>query len=233
MPVFWCHDFVKYEHTIDVYNGVGGLNMLNEKGFNEWSGNYDDSILNSKGYPFEGYYQLFGTIEKIVQSKTHPKVLDLGIGTGTLSLQLQKNGADITGVDFSKKMLEVSREKLGDIKLFHQDLTEGLPVELYGQAFDFIVSTYAFHHIPTVLKKMYIKHLVSFLKPDGQLIIGDIGFRTRADYCFCEKENTGHWDTDEADYYFVYEEFKAYLENYFTVDYTQFSSCGGLLIIGR
>jgi len=114
-----------------MYNGVGGLNMLNEKGFNEWSGNYDDSILNSTGYPFEGYYQLFGTIEKIVQSEPHPKVLDLGIGTGTLSLQLQKNGADITGVDFSENMLEISKEKLGDIKLYHQDLTEGLPVALY------------------------------------------------------------------------------------------------------
>jgi len=216
-----------------MYNGIGGLNMLNEKGFNDWSGNYDDSILNSTGYPFEGYYQLFGTIEKKVQSKPHPKVLDLGIGTGTLSLQLQKNGADITGVDFSEKMLELSKEKLGDVQLYHQDLTEGLPVALYDQSFDYIVSTYAFHHIPTVLKKMYVKHLVSYLKPEGQLIIGDIGFRTRKDYLRCETENEGHWDTDEADYYFVYEEFKMYLEGNFNVEYTQFSSCGGLLVIRR
>lgn len=207
--------------------------MLNEKGFNEWSGSYDDSILNSTGYPFDGYYELFGTIEKIVGSKTHPKVLDLGIGTGTLSLQLQKNGASITGVDFSESMLEKAGEKLGNIPLYHQDLTEGLPIDLYGESYDYIVSTYAFHHIPTVLKKMYLKHLVSYLKQDGQLIIGDIGFKTREDYKFCASENQGHWDTDEAEYYFVYEEFREYLEENFEIEYTQFSSCGGLLIVRR
>lgn len=80
-----------------------------------------------------------------------------------MSLQLQKNGAQITGVDFSEDMLEIAKVKLGDVELYHQDLTEGLPVEIIHNTYDYIVSTYAFHHIPTELKKMYIKHLVSCL----------------------------------------------------------------------
>ena len=32
--------------------------MLENKGFDEWSGEYNDSIERySQGYPFEGYYE--------------------------------------------------------------------------------------------------------------------------------------------------------------------------------
>jgi demethylmenaquinone methyltransferase / 2-methoxy-6-polyprenyl-1,4-benzoquinol methylase len=43
----------------------------------------------------------------------HPgeRALDLCCGTGDLALALAKNGADVTGLDFSEAMLQVAREK--------------------------------------------------------------------------------------------------------------------------
>ena len=41
------------------------------------------------------------------------RVADLGCGTGTLSILLAEAGFDVDGVDFSPKMIEVARAKLG------------------------------------------------------------------------------------------------------------------------
>ena len=41
--------------------------MLNSKGFDEWSGEYDEIIKNSKGYPFEGYYDVLGYLQSKVK----------------------------------------------------------------------------------------------------------------------------------------------------------------------
>jgi demethylmenaquinone methyltransferase/2-methoxy-6-polyprenyl-1,4-benzoquinol methylase len=46
-------------------------------------------------------------------ARAHPgeRALDLCCGTGDLALALAKNGADVTGLDFSEAMLRVAREK--------------------------------------------------------------------------------------------------------------------------
>jgi len=107
--------------------------MLNKRGFNEWSGTYDESIVKgSHAYPFDGYYDLLGQIESIIGEYKNPEVLELGIGTGTLTLQLQKQGAKITGVDFFDQILMEARKKLGEVPLFQQDLRE---FEQYNDTF--------------------------------------------------------------------------------------------------
>ena len=36
--------------------------MLDSKGFDLWSESYDQSIADSKGYPFEGYYDVLAYV---------------------------------------------------------------------------------------------------------------------------------------------------------------------------
>lgn len=59
--------------------------MLDSKGFDDWAGNYDQAIAKSKGYPFEGYYQVLAFVHQMVSTNTNIKILDLGIGTGQLT----------------------------------------------------------------------------------------------------------------------------------------------------
>ena len=60
-------------------------------------------------------------------------LLDLGCGTGEMTIQLAKLGYDMIGVDISEEMLAIAREKsikiTPDILYLQQDMTE---FELYG-----------------------------------------------------------------------------------------------------
>ena len=54
-------------------------------------------------------------IEHIIEKHsgdTRPElILDLGCGTGSMTLELAKRGYDMTGVDYSAEMLDVARER--------------------------------------------------------------------------------------------------------------------------
>ena len=78
-------------------------------------------------------------IEEIIRREYregHPElVLDLGCGTGSMTLELARRGYDMTGVDYSVEMLDIARERaesegLSDKMLWLcQDIRE---FELYG-----------------------------------------------------------------------------------------------------
>lgn len=203
---------------------------MDEKAFDAWAGDYDERIMaRHDQYPFEGYYSVLGKVVKAVEKIRNPKVLELGVGTGTLSFELQKQGALITGVDFSGLMLAKAQEKLGAVDLYQEDLRIGLPPEIQGQKYDFIVSTYTLHHIPDATKGLFLRHLLDYLAPGGMIIIGDISYKCRQDYLASKAENLALWDGEEGENYFVYSEHVDWLEKLFHTGYDQISSCAGIL----
>ena len=77
--------------------------MLDQRGFDCWSGDYDRSVSISEErntYPFAGYGRILERIYRKIMEKSGAKVLDVGFGTGTLTNRLYQNGCRITGVDF-------------------------------------------------------------------------------------------------------------------------------------
>ncbi|MDR2923489.1 MAG: class I SAM-dependent methyltransferase, partial [Treponema sp.] len=156
--------------------------MLNNKGFDLWSDNYDQSVeLSDKEniYPFAGYKKLINTIFNTILENNWIDILDIGIGTGILSSGLYNNGCKITGIDFSGEMIKICKAKMPLAKLFQYDFTEGLPEDINKKKFDCIVSTYAMHHLSDDAKVEFIEKLIKILNDDGSIIIGDIGFETK------------------------------------------------------
>ena len=56
-------------------------------------------------------------IEKIFNKECNSRpdlVLDLGCGTGKMTLELAKRGYDMTGIDYSPEMLDIARSEAED-----------------------------------------------------------------------------------------------------------------------
>ena len=204
--------------------------MMNSKGFDNWAGEYDESIAKSKGYPFEGYYSVLAYVHNLIQINNETKILDIGIGTGQLTYELYKKGGQIYGIDFSEKMLELAREKMSGGIFYKFDFNNGIPNEIKDIKFDYIVSSYAIHHIDDKQKLNFIRELKGILKDKGIIVLADVAFKTRDALEKC-KENVGNeWDDDEI--YIVANEIESELNREgFVTDYVQISPCAGVLKI--
>ena len=88
--------------------------MLNSKGFDLWADGYDKTVGISdeeSTYPFAGYKEVLGLIFKTIMETTNAVVLDIGFGTGTLTMKLYEQGCSIYGQDFSARMIALASEK--------------------------------------------------------------------------------------------------------------------------
>ena len=72
--------------------------------------NYYDDIYTDKDYKQESDF-LLSIIEKY-SSISVKDILSLGCGTGTYETILAKKGFNILGIDNSKEMLNIAKEKL-------------------------------------------------------------------------------------------------------------------------
>lgn len=206
--------------------------MLNSKGFDEWSGEYDEIIKNSKGYPFEGYYDVLGYLQSKVKIFSDTKILDLGIGTGMLTNEFYKKGAKIYGADFSHGMIEQARNKMPNAKFYYFDFNLGIPKEIEGEKFDYIISSYAIHHIDDASKIALIIDLQEYLNEKGKIIFADVAFETKEKLKICKDTYKDDWDSDE--YYMVASELLDTLKaTYQNVNYHQISICAGVIEISN
>jgi 2-polyprenyl-3-methyl-5-hydroxy-6-metoxy-1,4-benzoquinol methylase len=105
-------------------------------------------------------------------------VVDLGCGTGQLSLPLAARGLNVLAIDVSPAMVQRLESQARQ-----QGLTnvEGLamPVEqltLPPASVDLIVTSYALHHLRDADKAGLVTTAFGWLKPGGRLIIADMMF---------------------------------------------------------
>lgn len=206
--------------------------MLSQKGFDSWADDYDRSVDRcdrAEAYPFAGYTQVLGEIGRAVCRKPHASVLDIGFGTGVLTKKLYDAGCRITGIDFSPRMIEIARAKMPEAELLEWDFSRGLPESLAGRRFDFILSTYAFHHLTDTAKAAMIEALREHLAPGGAVMIGDVAFATRAELDACRETSGDRWDPDEI--YLVFDELKQSFPSG-VLRFRPISRCAGIVTAG-
>ena len=208
--------------------------MMDNHGFDLWAAGYDEMVNLSdedNAYPFVGYKKIMNDIYGTVMKKCPASVLDIGIGTGVLATKLYDAGHTITGIDFSEKMLEKCKIKMPDAELIQNNIKNGLPDALENKKFDFIVSTYALHHLMDEEKVVFINSLLPYLNNNGEIIIGDVCFETRRDMERCAEAHEDEWDDEE--YYFIFSELNELLLNKFNLSYFKYSHCGGVIHLMR
>ncbi|MCA0986518.1 class I SAM-dependent methyltransferase [Guptibacillus algicola] len=180
-----------------------------EEAIKRWDANAE---AYTKGYTEEGdlHREVFlnPCLFTLIGDSTDKKILDAGCGEGYLSRKLAHDGASVTAVDYSEKMLEIAKEKTSssvDVTSFHGNC-ETLPF-LEDSSFDLIVSNMVMQDLSdheSALREMYR------LLIDGGSFIFSI-----LHPCFVtpesgwEKNDQGeklHWNVDRYFYEGVYEQ---------------------------
>lgn len=116
-------------------------------------------------------------LEQATILKGH-KVLDFGVGSATLSLMAaqMQSGAEFTGMDVDKEILEIAAEKIKQqqaaINLVQYD---GSILPFQDNHFDRVISSLVFHHLLPEQKQRAIYQILRVLKTGGELHIADWG----------------------------------------------------------
>jgi SAM-dependent methyltransferase len=100
----------------------------------------------------------------LVPMPDHPRICDLGCGTGWLSHDLAKLG-EVTGVDLSPDGIELAKQRWPGPRFEVQDILVWRP----GVQFDLVVSSEVIEHVPD--HGAYIKTVEAILKPGGYLVL--------------------------------------------------------------
>lgn len=114
----------------------------------------------------------------IQQANIQPKmkVLDLGCGTGTLTLMLKRAHpeAEVTGLDGDLQVLDIARNKSRGTDIqWDEGLATSLPYP--DPVFDRVVASLVIHHLTTDDKRRAFKEIYRILKPHGELHALDFG----------------------------------------------------------
>lgn len=106
------------------------------------------------------------------------RVLDLGCGTGTLTVMLKQASpkAHVTGLDGDPQVLSIARAKAQQA---HLDIVwdKGYAFDLHylDNSFDVVVSSLVTHHLITADKECAFREVLRVLRPAGRFHIVDFG----------------------------------------------------------
>ncbi len=100
------------------------------------------------------------------------KILEIGAGTGRITVPLLKNGLDITALDIAPGMLKVLEDKAKEENINAKTICADMRGFSLKHKFDAVIITYrAFQHLYTVKDQLKtLKNIRKYLKPNGVLI---------------------------------------------------------------
>ncbi|MGM0880691.1 MAG: MerR family transcriptional regulator [Bacillota bacterium] len=173
---------LKRENTLkldDIYQLAEGSKRLREQR-NSWQDKWDfdrlakfhdERVLDDDSLEYKDYDRALQLTVKWLSPVSGEKGLDIGTGTGNLAGKLMEQGAEMVGVDQSKEMLKHLQRKFPNMET---KLGNFLAIPYLESRFDFVVSSFAFHHLTDEQKVLAIHEMRRVLKPHGRICITDL-----------------------------------------------------------
>lgn len=132
------------------------------------------------------------------------EVVDLGAGTGQLTLAVAPVSARVVAVDISPVMLAILKSKVRQAGLENVDIVQSgfLTYEHRGQPADFLYSRFALHHIPDFWKSVALQRLRRITRLGGVMRLWDVVYNFTAEdaesqlQAWCE--TLSYDDTDDG-----------------------------------
>ncbi len=129
-------------------------------------------------------------LEKVTQAvcdKSAPleskDVVDLGSGSGQVTLKLAPEARSVIAVDFSADMLRILAERATEQGLDNvsTQLSTLQALRLPENSLDLVVSNYALHHLRHPEKVELLGRCAQWLRPGGRIVVGDMMFGLTGD----------------------------------------------------
>ena len=132
--------------------------------YDSWADIYDE-VYSFVDYDINFYLQKASSIKG--------DILEIGCGTGRITIPLMENGANITGIDSSQKMIDKLGTKVANTKASIKIIKQDVRTLHLSQKFSLVIFPYrGFQSLLTVEDQVNaLNSLKSHLKPHGKLII--------------------------------------------------------------
>lgn len=138
--------------------------------FKKWAPEYDATVNGeNEEYRdvFINYRDMLSDVTDIVQGN----VLEIGAGTGNLTMMLKEKGNKVSAIDPSDDMRAIANESK------HLNVQYGHFFDIpFEEKFDYIVNSFAFHHIKPAEKAKAIKYMMEHVNENGKIVILDTMF---------------------------------------------------------
>jgi ubiquinone/menaquinone biosynthesis C-methylase UbiE len=124
------------------------------------------------------FEQLLGELIEIAAPQPTDSCVDLGAGTGFVTMALAARTSSVLAVDISGAMTSALAERaaadgLSNVTTQVSDLRD---LQLRSAGTDLVVSSYALHHLADADKRALVARAARWLRPGGRIVIGDMMF---------------------------------------------------------
>jgi putative AdoMet-dependent methyltransferase len=139
---------------------------------------YDKQMQKFRNYECETEY----LVEKLSINR-HSAVIDIGCGTGALTIGIAKHAKCVFAVDTSLVMLEILKRKsnANDLKNIEFINAGFLSYNHTKPSVDIVVTKGAFHHLADFWKVIALQNMNNMLKDNGLLFLSDVVFSFECD----------------------------------------------------
>lgn len=136
-----------------------------------------DTWGDHEGVP--GLDKVIAAIVAATDAQPGMSAVDLGCGSGQVSIPLAERGVQVTGVDVSPQMVQRLNERVAGTEVAQSVSGVVGAIEDFSLpqgSVDLVVSNYALHHLRDRDKEAVVRAAVTWLRPGGKLVVGDMMF---------------------------------------------------------
>lgn len=125
-----------------------------------------------------GFQDLRDRIIELAAPQAGEVAVDVGSGTGLLSLTLAEHVEQVWAIDISSSMIEYLRTKAASAGLdnIQAAVASAVSLPLVDESVELVVSNYCFHHVDADDKRRALREVMRVLRPGGRLVFGDMMF---------------------------------------------------------
>jgi putative AdoMet-dependent methyltransferase len=158
----------KYNYQYNEFKQAGADHSVKERA----------KAYDSKMEMFRNYKKEALMLQELLGIKQNHKILDVGAGTGALSLELASYCKEIVAIDVSTEMLSILEEKAINRNISNIKMIKAGFLTYQGEleSFDCIISNAVLHHLPDFWKLVALKNVRKYLKKTGMFLLSDVVF---------------------------------------------------------